>query len=30
MSQSGWESRDVLWDAGKVKETYSKGKGQEN
>lgn len=30
MSQSGWESRDVLWDAGKVEETCSKGKGQEN
>lgn len=30
MSQPEWESTDVLWDAGKVQETCSKGKGQEN
>lgn len=30
MSQSGWEGRDVLWDSGKVEETCSKGKGQDN
>lgn len=30
MSQSGWESRGVLWNAGEVKETCSKGKGHEN